>query len=1598
MPKSIQHILREFREEASSGRELGDRFERLMVAFFRTDSLYAELFSNVWIWGEWPGRNKSPDTGIDIVAEERATHGLWAIQCKFYSPEYALQKEDIDSFFTASGKVLFSNRMIVCTTDRWSKHAEEALKDQHPPVARLRVQDLGESGVDWSTFSMLRPDALRLREKKKLRMHQEQALEKVRAGFKKADRGKLIMACGTGKTFTTLRLTEDLVGTGGTALFLVPSISLLGQSLREWTAEAESPLRTFAVCSDTKVTKEKSDSEDIQVHDLGFPATTDPKRLLQLFEGARGKKLNVVFATYQSINVVAEAQKRGIPDFDLVICDEAHRTTGVTLAGEDESHFVRVHDQKFLKAKKRLYMTATPRIYSDDAQVRAKEADATLCSMDNSSLYGAELHRLDFSEAVRRGLLSDYKVMVLAVDEKYVGSTFQKQLAGADGLRLDDYVKITGCWNGLSKRFIFDEGAEKAEADSTPMRRAVAFCSSIKASKQVKTMFASIIEQYKANYQGNDGWLACQVDHVDGTMNALERNRALDWLKEDTSGQGNVCRILSNARCLAEGVDVPALDAVMFLNPRNSVVDVVQSVGRVMRKAPGKRFGYIILPIGVPSGVPPEEALKDHQKYRVVWQVLQALRAHDNRFNATINQIELNERRPDQIQVVGVGGETDDGAQGVAQNSLPKARQMALPFPDIEQWKDAIYARIVLKCGDRRYWETWAKDVAGIAERHIERIKALLEKPKPKHRKGFDEFLQGLRTNLNPNVTEGDAIEMLAQHLITKPVFEAIFQGYDFTSSNPVSVAMQKMLDILEEQSLAREQDHLSRFYDSVKDRVKDIDNSKARQSVIKELYEEFFKAAFPRVAERLGIVYTPIELVDFIVKGADDALHREFGVGLTDRGVHILDPFTGTGTFIARLLQNGLIRAGDLNHKYGSELHANEIALLAYYIAAVNIEEAYHSLSGEKYRPFDGIVLTDTFQMTEKAGALYETMFPENNARVRRQRGADIRVVIGNPPYSVGQDSANERNQNLSYPKLDEDIQKSYAASSTAVLKRNLYDSYVRAIRWATDRIGSQGIICFVTNSSFVDKNAFDGVRKCLAEDFTAIYCLNLRGDSQSSGEIRRAEGGNVFGEGTKTGVAVTLFVKNPAKKGSGCELYYHDIGDRLSRDEKLAKIAQFATLTNVPWSQVEPNTAYDWINQRNPAFARYVPLGVKDDDVAKGIFSLYSLGVVTSRDAWACNYSKRAVVANMGKLIEFYNAQVKLYKAACGGKSKEERPDVDQVVEVDPKRISWSRGLKNEVKKHALHQLDPKAATPFMYRPFCKHWLYYDRHFNEMVLQMPRLFPVGTSESRRNLAISIVGPGARQDFSALMVDTLPCLHLSPDGAQCFPLYYFDAQDDSQAHLFCTGPLSPAGRQEAISDATLPEFRSKYGPKVTKEDIFYYVYGVLHLPSYKQRFRADLKRMLPRIPYLKDFPGFVGAGRALAKWHLEYETVKPYAVEERKTELDLGQKSLYRVERMTFGKKDKAVDKSVILYNKYVSLSEIPLEAYEYQVHGRSAIEWIMDRYQVMVDRDSGIRNDPNDYSQDPRYILDLVKRIVRVSMETIKIVKALPPLDDMP
>jgi len=1661
----LQSILAAYRATSQTEREKGTYFEELIRTYFRYEASYADLYSDVWLFGDWAKEIGTPqfgisakDTGIDLVARTHGTGEYHAIQCKCYAPDYRVRKADIDSFFTASGKSCFAQRIIVTTTNDWSENAEAALADQQPPVYKIDLHDLENSQIDWSLYQpSAQPDtAPALKPKKQLRPHQQSAKTNVALGFRESDRGKLIMACGTGKTFTSLKIAEDLAGKDKLVLFLVPSLNLLSQSLTEWTQESGIPLHSFAVCSDAEVGKKRGKSDDdiveTFVHELRYPATTNAERLAyEVKKRHDAQHMSVIFSTYHSLDVLRRAQKEhGLPAIDLVICDEAHRTTGATFEGDEkESNFVRVHDQSFLAAAKRLYMTATPRIYADSAKAQAERDHIAICSMDDEALYGKQFHVITFSEAVDLKLLTDYKVLVLTIEEAHVSSRLQNLLKDENNqLKVDDAARIIGCWKALSKQGL----AQDLSYDPEPMRRAVAFCQVIErhkgakvhkvSSKQISGMFRAVVEAYQEQ-EDSDNDLLCEAEHVDGTMNAAEKEAKLTWLKADPPA--NTCRILSNVRCLSEGVDVPALDAVLFLTPRNSPVDVVQSVGRVMRIAPGKKLGYVILPVVIPAGMEPHEALADNKVYKVVWDVLQALRSHDDRFDAFVNKLDLIGKDNKKMEVIAITdqiakksakvgeakkGESASAAKGEygigqAEPAIPKLVQSELQF-QVGELERALYAKVVKKCGNRSHWEDWANDIAKIAQTHIARITAIVGDPtNEKEAAAFHAFASELRDDLNDSITDGEVIEMLAQHLITKPVFDALFKDYSFASHNPVSQAMQGVLDLLHEHRLEKEADTLERFYASVSQRAADISDPAAKQKIVVELYDKFFSNAFPKMTERLGIVYTPVEVVDFIIHSVNDLLQSEFGQTLGSKGVHIIDPFTGTGTFITRLLQSGLIKPEELPHKYRHEIHANEIVLLAYYLAAINIEAVYHGIVGGKYEPFEGICLTDTFQMYEKDDLVSDLM-EDNSARRKRQKKLDIRVIVGNPPYSKGQDSANDNNQNIVYPALDKRIAETYAKQSSATLQSHLYDSYIRAIRWASDRIGKSGIIGFVTNAGWIDGRAADGLRKCLADEFSNIYVFHLRGlrGQKTSGERAKQEGGQIFGSGSGAAICISLFLKNPKTNRSG-EIFFCDIGEYLSRDEKLNKIRNEKSVggitSNTGWRSITPDSHGDWIKQRDAGFEKYVVLGDKKSDQLT-IFENYSNGIKTQRDAWCYNASRTQLEANVTRTIEFYNTELERFEVEFSGADRMHREAAAETFpSSDSKYISWTRALRGDLARGRSLEFRSEAAVTSLYRPFTKQWLYFDRRLNEIVGQMPSIFP---NSNAFNLVIGVPGAETRGSYSVSIANCISSLHaVDMVGSQYFPLYLYEkpskAEDDDLFSSSPTPSVSPSPkptRRDAITDAGVAHFQAAYpapgeGVSITKEDLFYYIYGLLHSPDYRSRYADNLGKELPRIPAVKayaDFLAFSQAGRDLAHWHLNYETVAIHPgamIDSGKTPLASLRPEDYRVVKMKFAKTrdpetNKSVpDKTTVIYNERLTIRHIPLEAYDYVVNGKPALEWVMERQSVTTDKASKITNDANLWATETmgnaKYPLELFLRVITVSLETMKIVQGLPGLE---
>lgn len=1545
-------------------RERGTLFEKLVLAYLKHEPTYKALYQNVWLLSDVPdnyGISKK-DTGVDLVAEQK-NGDLVAIQAKFYT--HKVGKDAINSFVAELGKSYYQHGLIVSTVDEWNSNARETIEQNEKGIEIIGLSDLRNSQIDWSQFNFERPEKVTIKKPKQLRGYQKTAKENALNHFKEHDRGQLIMAPGTGKTFTSLKIAEALAKAQSTpfkVLYLVPSIQLLTQTLRGWNNDTELTMTSMAVTSDRDASRGTDGNEDIKAADIGYPATTSSQKILQNwrdFEKRQSTDMVVIFSTYQSIDVIGEAQKKGLPEFDFIISDEAHRTTGAHESTKEASIFAKVHSNNNVQGLKRMYQTATPKIFGESAKKNAQEKSILLASMDDESKYGAVFFRMGFGQAVSHDILTDYKVMVLAVDEAAIQKDMQRTLADPEnGLNIDDVGRIVGIWNGMMRRNGYKNPVKNSPYDGAPLERAIAFTSLIQESEKVAAQFEEVVNEYIGNAVYNQA-VHLSMRHADGKMNALQKGEILDWLA-DPNKPDDEARIVSNVKFLTEGIDIPTLDTVIFLSPKKSQVDIVQAVGRIMRKAEGKDYGYIILPIVIPTDETPETILDNNKNYETVWQVINALRSVDERFEAMIDK--LNMAKPKQLKVIGVGSAPDQMNDQESKNDTanPVNVQTELNL-EWDKFEGAIFGKIVQKVGDRKYLENWSQDVAKIAERQISWIKNKLSDKKDPISLEFKKFVSSLQHNINQSIDENQAAEMLSQHLITKPIFEALFSEYSFVNQNPVSQAMESIVVELEKAGFTKEQENLEPLYESVRMRAEGIEKAEDKQKIIVTLYDKFFKTAFKATTERLGIVFTPIEVVDFIVHSVDDVLKKHFDKSLASKNVHILDPFTGTGTFIVRTLtylkeqmDAGTISLADITRKFTQELHANEIVLLSYYIAAVNIEATFNEINGDKegYVPFKGIVLTDTFESTETENTLDDDYFGTNDDRLKRQQEVPITVIIGNPPYNSGKKSENDQIGKVVYPKLFKSISDTYIKSSNNYQKYNskmmsMHDSYVLAIRWASNRLGTNGIIGFVTNGSYIDAVASDGLRKSLYKEFNHLYIFNLRGDARTQGEKRRKESGNVFGGGSRTPIAISILVKDGSDNH---EIHYHDIGDYLNRNDKLSILRDNKSIEGIEWEEIIPDKNNDWINSRDDNFQKYLSLSDEDNS----IFHIKDSGVATHRDVWVNNFSKNYLTNNVKLMISNYNNEIdKLKKLNI----KITKKNIDDYITNDIAKISWTPDLKSKAVHLKKLEFIGNSIITVMYRPFVKKYLYRSKDLNYTDYKSFQTLP---SKNSKNLFINIAGKSSKNDFSSLITNTVNDYMIFTNSRN-FPRYVFDTMGFFD------------NRIDNISD----------------DDTFYYVYAVLHSSDYRQKYASDLKKELPRIPLLKKRDDFIKMGKRLASLHLNYEHQSSWngvSIEIK------GTNPSYRVVKMRHPKKGML---DTIIYNDSIIIKNIPEKAYEYVVNGRPAIEWIIDQYQVKTDKKTGITDDPNDFSDDPKYILNLLLSVITVSMRTLELIDELPEFE---
>lgn len=1559
-------------------RHKGSLFEKISKQFLQEHDS-ANEYESIDLWYDWELRGNECDKGIDIVITTSNKEYI-AVQCKFH--QNSISYNDISPFLTqllsGVGEVRFKKGIII-STSKLTRAALEEIEQIRSTGMGIDIDEITEedfiySRIDWEKFDPTKTeDEVPLCDKKKPRPHQAEAINATKEYFSdpKNARGKLIMACGTGKTYTSLKIMEAL--DPKITLFLAPSIALLSQTFREYAKEKSEPFYASIVCSDDKVGKSKDeDNDDINFSELPLKPSTRLEDILSVYEKAQKEnKRFIIFSTYQSALRIKEAQEVGLGGIDLIICDEAHRTVGAMYSSnerDDKNAFTLCHSDENIKATKRLYMTATPKVYSESSKAKAKESDNVIYSMDDADTFGEEIYTLNFSQAIALDLLTDYKVIILAVRKENlsgVTNSVNKKISQleAEGTKLDkklinnEFVcKIVGTHKGLAKQDLIvldDENKEdynlQNQYDTAPSQRAINFCKSINTSKNIKDSFETIMECYdeelkKKSFKN----LKISIDHIDGTMNCKER---LEKLEELNQFQPNTCKVLSNARCLSEGVDVPALDSIVFFDGKSAMVDIIQAVGRVMRKAKRKKRGYIILPIALEeSEIENLDEAVNNTNFKNIWKVIKALRSHDP---SLVDEATFKEK----IKIFG----SDDSNNHNDEKTLFDAILL-------QDLADAMYNVMPTKLGDRNYWENFTKKTGNIARTLNNRLKMIFDK----NPEFFHGFLDSLRENIHQNIREDEALDMITSHIITKPIFDALFGD---NIKNPIAKALDKMVEKLSTLGLEGETKDLKNLYESVKTEALHAKSQKSQQELIKNLYNTFFKEAFKKQSEKLGIVYTPIEVVDFILRATNGILKKHFNTDFNDKNITIFDPFTGTGSFIARLLskENALISDEALKEKFQKNLFAFDIVLLSYYIALINITQAAQNRDSS-LKNFKNIALTDSLDYLEEKTnkgvlPLYEDL-KENKDIKDTLADQNIRVIIGNPPYSAGAKSENDNNQNLSHPKLEKRVYEKYGKNFTSKnVGQTTRDTLIQSICMASELLKDKGVLGFVVNGSFIDSKSADGFRKSVAKEFSHLYVLNLRGNARTSGEERKKQGDGIFDSGSRATIAIVFFVKDASVTNN--TIHYYEVENYLKREAKLNLLASFENLDLVPFKEITPNDKGDWINQRNDDFDKLIPL--KRDPKLKifdTIFDLNSNGVATNRDPWVYNFSPNILTQSVQTCIDTYNADLKRFNARFREAFKQRTKGVkssdlykqlnDREITTDKTKISWTDGLKNKlIKNKNLQESSEKRVRLAMYRPFNKQWLYWDKDWIHRQGEFSKIFP---DKSAQNVVINTT----IRNFSALVSDAITDSHFIGD-TNAYPLYYYD---------------DLGNRHYAISGYALNLFRRHYKDNsIVEEEIFYYIYAIFHHKGYLEKYKNSLAKEAPRIALSDDFKKLSMLGKELGELHLNYESGEMHDSVKYTTLMNAEIEGYYDVEKMT--KKGDC-----ILYNQNIAITKIPQKAFEYVVNGKSAIDWVIERYQKTMDKESLIENNPNDYAGG-KYVFELLCRVIKLSVKSVDLIE---------
>ncbi len=1546
---SAYKLIKEKLQAIPTQRLKGSLFEKISKQFLQEHDS-ANEYESIDLWSDFKLRGNKGDRGIDMVITTTSKEYI-AVQCKYH--QNSISYNDISTFLSqlqaGVGEVRFKKGIIISTSKLTSTALEEIEQIRSTgmdiDIDIISEEDFIYSRIDWEKFDPTKTeDEIPLCDKKRPRSHQVEAINATKEYFSspKNARGKLIMACGTGKTYTSLKIMETL--DPKITLFLAPSIALLSQTFREYAQEKSEPFYASIVCSDDKVGSSKNeDNDDIKFSELPIKPSTRLEDILSVYEKAQKEnKRFIIFSTYQSALRIKEAQEAGLGGIDLIICDEAHRTVGAMYSSnerDDKNAFTLCHSDENIKAKKRLYMTATPKVYSESSKAKAKEKDNVIYSMDDEEIFGEEIYTLNFSKAIALDLLTDYKVIILAVRKENlsgVTNSVNKKISQlkAEGTKLDkklinnEFVcKIVGTHKGLAKQDLIvlnDKNKEdhnlQNQYDTAPSQRAINFCKSINTSKNIKDSFETIMECYdeelkKKSFKN----LKISIDHIDGTMNCKDRLEKLEKLNQF---EPNTCKVLSNARCLSEGVDVPALDSIVFFDGKSAMVDIIQAVGRVMRKAKRKKRGYIILPIALEeSEIQNLDEAVNNTNFKNIWKVIKALRSHDP---SLVDEATFKEK----IKIFGSNDESnpDDDEElqkdkTQHQNDPKQAQKTLFDAILLQDLADAMYNVMPTKLGDRNYWENFTKKTGNIARTLNNRLKMIFEK----NPEFFHDFLDSLRDNIHANIREDEALDMITSHIITKPIFDAIFGD---NIQNPIAKALDKMVLKLSTLGLEGETKDLKNLYESVKTEATHAKSQKSQQELIKNLYNTFFKEAFRKQSEKLGIVYTPIEVVDFILRATNGILKKHFNTDFNDQSITIFDPFTGTGSFIARLLskENALISDEALKEKFQKNLFAFDIVLLSYYIALINITQAAQNRDSS-LKNFKNIALTDSLDYLEEKNDKGVIPFfydlKENKEIKDTLAGQNIRVIIGNPPYSAGAKSENDNNQNLSHPKLEKLVYEKYGKNSTSRnVGQTTRDTLIQSIRMASDVVKDKGVVGFVVNGSFIDSKSADGFRKCVAKEFSHLYVLNLRGNARTSGENRKKEGDGIFDSGSRVTVAIVFFVKDKSVPNN--TIFYYEVEDYLKREAKLNLLAGFENLDLVPFEKITPNAKGDWINQRNDEFEKLIPLKRGKKLQNPSIFDINSLGVATNRDPWVYNFSPKILTQSVQTCIDTYNADLKRFNERFREAFKQRTKGVkaaelykhlnDKEITTDKTKIAWVQNLKTQlIKGKKLDDFSQEKISVSLYRPFNKQWLYWDEDWIHRQREFSKIFP---DKGARNVVIN-TGVGNGKDFSALVSGFISdCFLISLN--QAYPLYYYD---------------DLGNRHYAISGYALNLFRRHYKDNaITEEEIFYYIYAIFHHKGYLEKYKNSLAKEWPRIALSEDFKELSMLGKELAELHLNYESGEMHTSVEYNLLENAGMEGYYDVVKMT--KKGDS-----ILYNHNIAITNIPQKAFEYVVNGRARL-----------------------------------------------------------